>query len=83
MAVLRGQVVSLRRCTKVTDVGVAALSLSGKLRSLSMAGIPNVGHAALKALSTSCRCELPLRGTTAKCPKCPRPYALCGACPSW
>lgn len=46
---------SLRRCTKVTDVGIAALVLSGKLRSLNVSGIAHVGPASLKALVTSCR----------------------------
>ncbi|EIE21398.1 RNI-like protein [Coccomyxa subellipsoidea C-169] len=49
------QEVSLRRCTKVTDVGVAALTLSGKLRSLNMSGIAHVGPASIKALATSCK----------------------------
>lgn len=49
------QVVSLRRCTKVTDVGIAALTLSGKLRSLNVSGIAHIGPASLKALATSCR----------------------------
>ncbi|CAL8469688.1 g9229 [Coccomyxa elongata] len=49
------QVVSLRRCTKVTAVGIAALTLSGKLRSLNVSGIGHIGSASLKALATSCR----------------------------
>jgi hypothetical protein len=39
----------------VTDVGIAALVLSGKLRSLNVSGIAHVGPASLKALATSCR----------------------------
>ena len=55
------QEVSLRRCTKLTDVGIAALVLSGKLRSLNVSGISHVGPASLKSLATSCTyAHLPL-----------------------
>lgn len=48
------QEVSLRRCTKVTTVGLAALTLSGSLRSLNVSGISAVGPPLMKALADSC-----------------------------
>ena len=50
--------VSLRRCTKITNAGIAALTLSGSLRSLNISGVINTGPAALKALATSCTCAV-------------------------
>ena len=52
--VLLVQVASLRRCTKITNVGLAALTLSGSLRSLNISGIAAVGPALMKALADSC-----------------------------
>lgn len=48
------QVASLRRCTKVTSVGLAALTLNGSLRSLNVSGISAVGPGLMKALADSC-----------------------------
>ena len=48
------QVASLRRCTKITNVGLAALTLSGSLRSLNVSGISAVGPPLMKALADSC-----------------------------
>ena len=48
------QVASLRRCTKMTNVGLAALTLSGSLRSLNVSGISAVGPPLMKALADSC-----------------------------
>ena len=48
------QVASLRRCTKITSVGLAALTLSGSLRSLNVSGIAAAGPPLMKALADSC-----------------------------
>lgn len=48
------QTVSLRRCTKITNVGLVALTLSGSLRSLNVSGISAVGPPVMKALADSC-----------------------------
>ena len=53
-SVLLVQVASLRRCTKITNVGLAALTLSGSLRSFNISGIAAVGPALMKALADSC-----------------------------
>ncbi|CAK0785667.1 hypothetical protein CVIRNUC_008878 [Coccomyxa viridis] len=50
----RLQVASLRRCTKITSVGLAALTLSGSLRSLNVSGIAAAGPPLMKALADSC-----------------------------
>lgn len=49
------QAVSLRRCAKLTDAGIAELALAGTLRSLCVAGVPRMGPAAMQALAASCR----------------------------
>ena len=49
------QEVSLRRCAKLTDEGLAELALGGTLRSLCVAGVPRMGSAALQALAAACR----------------------------
>ena len=54
LCVMYLQEVSLRRCTKVTSVGLAALTLSGSLRSLNVSGIAAVGPPVMKALADSC-----------------------------
>jgi hypothetical protein len=54
LCVMYLQEVSLRRCTKVTNVGLAALTLSGSLRSLNVSGIAAVGPPVMKALADSC-----------------------------
>ena len=48
------QVASLRRCTKISNVGLAALTLSGSLRSLNVSGIAAAGPPLMKALADSC-----------------------------
>ena len=48
------QAASVRRCAKMTNVGLAALTLSGSLRSLNVSGISAVGPALMKALADSC-----------------------------
>ena len=49
------QGVSLRRCAKLTDAGLAELALGGTLRSVCVAGVPRMGPAAMQALAASCR----------------------------
>ena len=56
LCLARAQEVSFRRCTKLTDKGLAALAQSGTLRSLNVALVPRVGPATLKALAARCRC---------------------------
>ena len=56
------QEVSLRRCAKLTDDGLAELALGGTLRSLCVAGVPRMGSAGLRALAAACRCEVQQAG---------------------
>mmetsp|Transcript_2379 Transcript_2379/g.6128 ORF Transcript_2379/g.6128 Transcript_2379/m.6128 type:complete len:534 (-) Transcript_2379:139-1740(-) len=44
----------VQRCAKLTDAGVAAVAQNGKLRSLCVAHVPDVGPLACAALTRSC-----------------------------
>ena len=49
------QVLSLRKCVRVTDDSIAAVAQNGSLEQLSVNAMPAVGSATMKALAVFCR----------------------------
>jgi len=49
------QVVGLRRCIQVTDVGVASIASAGQLRVLNVNKLHKLGVLAVKAIIATCR----------------------------
>ncbi len=65
---MAAQVVSLRRCHLVTDVGVASIASAGQLRVLNLNKLHRLGVLAVKALIATCRWgTLPLRRLKRNC----------------
>ena len=59
MCMLLLQVLSLRKCVRVTDDSLAAVAQNGSLEQLSVNANPTVGAATMKALALFCRHAIP------------------------
>jgi len=55
MCMLLLQVLSLRKCVRVTDDSLTAVAQNGSLEQLSVNANPTVGAATMKALALFCR----------------------------
>jgi len=49
---------SLRRCHRMTDAGLAAVAANGWLQSVAVSGVPSVGPLLVKALASFCKDSL-------------------------
>ena len=77
------QVISLQRCHKVTDVGLASVASGGMLRVLGANKVHSLGLLTIKALIAACRhgpCCLQLESVTCNAFKLPAHDTRLGLC---